>query len=57
MRVLYTIINHTDDNPRTIVGVPDTRYIGILSRFPVGLPRVVEMPLVIEVLVIGLESR
>ncbi len=54
--MLDTIVNHTDDDTRTVVGVPDAHYSSIFASLTAGLPGVVEMPLVVEVWVIRLES-
>ena len=57
VRMLQTVVNHTDHDSRTIVGVPDCSYIGILARRPASLSSVVKMPLFVIEWVIWLESR
>ena len=55
--MLHTIINHADYYSRTIERVPHPHYISILSRLPTSLSRVVEVPLIIEIRIIGFKSR
>ena len=57
MSVVKPVVDHADDHARARVVVPSTGHIGVLARDAVGLASVLEVPLVVEVEVIGGEPR
>ncbi len=53
MSVVKPVVDHADDHARARVGVPGTGHIGVLAGDAVGLAGVLEVPLVVEVGVVG----
>ena len=57
MSVVKPVVDHADDHARARVVIPSIGHIGVLARYAVGLASVLEVPLVVEVEVIGGEPR
>ena len=53
--MIHTVVNHADNDSRAVVRLPNSGYVCVLSSRATALSRVVEVPLVIEVRVVGEE--